>query len=180
MQIVNKLKLVPVKEIKPYHRNVRINERTVEELVNVIPEVGFNVPILLDRSNVIVKGHARWKAAIQLGLESVPCVYTDADPERVKLDRLVDNKIVELSTWDDDLLPSELASLNLDFKFDLEALGFQIAIPAATPADGNAGPDPSQPFVSDADIKATIPTDNDQYEKVICNKCGNVMLMRKS
>jgi ParB-like chromosome segregation protein Spo0J len=177
MQIVDKLKLVPVKEIRPYHRNVRVNERTVEELVNIIPEVGFNVPLVLNRQNVIVKGHARWKAAIQLGLEKVPCVYTDADEERVKLDRLVDNKIVELSAWDDDLLPSELASLNLDFKFDLEALGFQLVIPdanAAAPA-----PDADAPF-TDADIKGTVPSSNDQYEKVICNKCGNVMMMRKT
>jgi ParB-like chromosome segregation protein Spo0J len=174
MQIVDKLKLVSVKEIRPYHRNARVNERTVEELVNIIPEVGFNVPLVLNRQNVIVKGHARWKAAIQLGLEKVPCVYTDADEERVKLDRLVDNKIVELSAWDDDLLPAELASLNLDFKFDLEALGFQLSIPNQQSTDPNA------PFVTDADIKATVPGSNDQYEKVICNKCGNVMMMRKT
>jgi ParB-like chromosome segregation protein Spo0J len=177
MQIVNELKLVPVRDIRPYHRNVRINEATVEQLIQIIPEVGFNVPLVLDRHNVIVKGHARWKAAIQLGLEQVPCVYTHADEERVKLDRLADNKIIELSGWDDDLLPAELASLNLNFSFDLEALGFQIQIPAPDPA---ASSDPNKPFISPGDIQGTIPTDSTTYDRVTCDKCGNVMLLPKS
>jgi hypothetical protein len=126
---------------------------------------------------VIVKGHARWKAAIQLGLEQVPCVYTDADEERVKLDRLADNKIIELSGWDDDLLPAELASLNLNFSFDLEALGFQIQIPAPDPATSS---NPNKPFISPGDVQGTVPSDTTVYDRVTCDKCGNVMLLPKS
>ena len=32
------------------------NEKTVDLLVKYIPKVGFNVPLVLDRNNVIVKG----------------------------------------------------------------------------------------------------------------------------
>jgi ParB-like chromosome segregation protein Spo0J len=174
MEIVKEIKLVPVMEIRPYHRNVRIHEKTVEELVKVIPYVGFNVPLLLTRSNVIVKGHARWKAAIQLGLERVPCVYTDSDEELIKLDRLTDNKIQELSDWDDEMLPSELASLNLDFEFDLSALGFNLSLPSAIETEKL-----ESESITDEDVRKTVPMNMDEYEKVICSKCGNQMFIKK-
>lgn len=180
MQIVKQIKLVPVKEIRPYHRNVRIHERTVQQLVEIIPHVGFNVPLLLTRSNVIVKGHARWKAAIQLGLEQVPCVFTDADEEVIKLDRLTDNKISELSAWDDDLLPTELASLNLDFEFNLEALGFDIALPDTPTSGPGSSQDGQQPFITPEDVQATAPANMNDYDKITCSKCGNVMFSKKS
>src|SRR5438309_6277653 len=95
--VVSQMAMVQTSQIRPYHRNARKNDATVEKLVELIPKVGFNVPLVLDRQNVIVKGHTRWKAAIRLGLEQLPCVYTDADPESIKLDRLADNRVQEFS-----------------------------------------------------------------------------------
>lgn len=126
MEIINEIKLIPINQIKPYHRNVRKNDVTVSKLVDLIPKVGFNVPIVLDHNNVIIKGHSRWKAGIRLRLEKLPCVYSNASEESIKLDRLSDNKVQEFSQWDDELLKSELVSLNLDFAFDLSDLGFKL------------------------------------------------------
>lgn len=167
---VSEIKLVDTKKIKPYHRNVRKNDVTVEKLVEVIPKVGFNVPLVLDRNNVIVKGHTRWKAAIKLGMKQIPCVYTDADEETIKLDRLADNRIQEFSQWDDELLKGELASLNLGFDFDLKGLNFQLADPepilpqpAAAPAAPAAAAEQHAP--------------DRKYHEVTCNKCGNTMFV---
>ena len=44
-----------INEIKPYWRNPRHNDKTVEALVKVIPDVGFNVPLVIDSEGVIVK-----------------------------------------------------------------------------------------------------------------------------
>lgn len=97
MQIV----LVPVDQITPYWRNPRRNDKTVDALVNVIlPKHGFNVPIVLDQNYVVVKGHARLKAAKRLGMKTVPCVISDASPEAIKADRIADNAIQEMSLWD--------------------------------------------------------------------------------
>jgi len=122
IEVVDKIEMRKISEIKPYFRNPRKNEKTVAALVDLIPRAGFNVPIVIDEDNVIVKGHARYKAAIRLGLESVPCVVTHADEENKNLDRLADNKTSELSEWLTDDLLHELDMLNTDF--DVTTLGF--------------------------------------------------------
>lgn len=115
MDVVNKIVMKKLNEIKPYFRNPRKNDKTVDMLVKVIPQVGFNVPILIDKNNVIVKGHARYKAAFKLGMEEVPCVVTNASEEQIKLDRITDNKISELSEWLDEGLSHEIDMLDISF-----------------------------------------------------------------
>ena len=98
----------PVNEIIPYWRNPRRNDRTVEELVKTIPVSGFNVPIVVDKNGVVVKGHARLKAAKRLGMERVPVIVSNAPEDVIKADRIADNKIQELSAWDFGKLNLEL------------------------------------------------------------------------
>ena len=100
--------MIPVNEIIPYWRNPRRNDKTVDALVEVIQKNGFNVPIVVDRNNVAVKGHARLKAAKRLGMEAVPCIVSDATEDVIKADRISDNKIQELSRWDFGKLDIEL------------------------------------------------------------------------
>ncbi|MDY5341059.1 ParB N-terminal domain-containing protein [Faecousia sp.] len=126
MEIVNQIVMRKISEVRPYVRNPRKNDKTVNLLVEIIPKVGFNVPLVIDRAGVIVKGHARYAAAIRLGMQEIPCVVTDADEETIKLDRLADNRISEFSEWIDEDLLHEVDMLNLDFDFDLDALGFSV------------------------------------------------------
>jgi ParB family transcriptional regulator, chromosome partitioning protein len=189
---VSELVMVETRKIKPYHRNPRQNDATVGKLVELIPRVGFNVPLVLDRQNVIVKGHTRWKAAVRLKMLKIPCVYSDADEETIKLDRLADNKVSEFSTWDAELLGGELASLNLDFAFDLGTLDFELADnrrkapdltgePAATGAGASGGGEgDGEPFISDADVAATASLPVNQFSEVTCNRCGNKMFVKKA
>lgn len=115
---------VPTDVIKPYFRNPRVNEKTVQALVTIIPRVGFNVPLLVDKDYVIIKGHARWKAGCRLGMETMPCVISQNDDELNKIDRLADNKISELSQWVHDELEQELISLDMT---GLEDIGFDVS-----------------------------------------------------
>lgn len=109
-------------EVKPYIRNPRKNDKTVELLCKIIPKVGFNVPLVIDEKGVIVKGHARFTAAIRLGMQEVPCIVTHADEEAIKADRIADNKISEFSEWVNEELMHEIDSIDLDF--DFTELGF--------------------------------------------------------
>lgn len=122
LKVVNEIVMKKLNEIRPYFKNPRKNDKTVEMLVKVIPQVGFNVPILIDKEGVIVKGHARYKAAFKLGMSEVPCVVTDANDEQIKLDRITDNKISELSEWLDEGLAHELDTLDVSFNGILEGL----------------------------------------------------------
>lgn len=120
--IEDNIELRDIKTIKPYVRNPRKNDKTVELLCKVIPKVGFNVPLVIDEKGIIVKGHARFTAAIRLGMDKVPCIVTHADEEAIKADRIADNKISEFSEWVNEEVLHEIDSIDLDF--DFSELGF--------------------------------------------------------
>lgn len=122
IRVEDKIVMKKISEIKPYIRNPRKNEKTVELLCKIIPKVGFNVPLVVDEKGIIVKGHARFSAAIKLGMQEVPCIVTHADPEAIKADRIADNKISEFSEWVNEELMHEIDSIDLDF--DFSELGF--------------------------------------------------------
>lgn len=104
---------VKVKSLKPYWRNPRDNDETVEALKNTIRRHGFRQPVLIDENKVIVSGHARYRAAVELELEKVPCILVDdLTPEQIKEFRIVDNKIAELGRWDPEKLSRELKKLD--------------------------------------------------------------------
>lgn len=197
-QIVDKIEMRKISEIKPYFRNPRKNEKTVEMLIDLIPRVGFNVPILIDEDGVIVKGHARYRAAIRLGLEKVPCVITHADDEAKKLDRLADNKVSELSEWVNDDLLHELDMLTTDF--DLSKLGFpSLDLDDLLPEEEESDEDrqaryqaflDSQPTAPPKELITTqasidtaavkqqnIPEKPKKYFRVVCESCGHVMFV---
>ena len=115
---------IKLKDIKPYEKNPRKNDQSVDKVVNSIKEFGFKVPIVIDKNNVIVCGHTRYKAAKKLGLSVVPCVVADdLTEEQIKAYRLADNKVGEDSLWDMDLLGSELEDI---LNIDMEDFGFSL------------------------------------------------------
>lgn len=112
-------------DIKPYEKNPRKNDNAVNEVANSISSFGFKVPIVIDKDNVIVCGHTRYKASKKLGLEVVPCVIADdLTEEQIKAYRLADNKVSELAEWDIDLLGEELDSI---FDIDMSDFGFDLS-----------------------------------------------------
>ena len=115
-------------DLKPYEKNPRKNEAGVKYLANSIKEFGFKMPIVVDEDNVIIAGHTRYKAALKLNLERVPCIVaSDLLPEQAKAYRLADNKVSELAEWDFNALAKELGDLNLDMqKFGFEVEDFNL------------------------------------------------------
>lgn len=89
-----------------------------------IKEYGFTNPIIVDADMVIIAGHTRREASILAGLDRVPyIVRDDLTPEQVKAYRIADNKLAELSNWDDELLKKELFELQA-VDYSLEVMGF--------------------------------------------------------
>lgn len=114
-------------ELHPYENNPRQNDDAVDAVAASIKEFGFKVPIVVDKNNVIVAGHTRYKAAKKLKLKTVPCIVADdLSEEQVNAFRLADNKTGELALWDEEKLAKELESIaNIDmeqFGFALEAV----------------------------------------------------------
>lgn len=110
-----------IDELIPYKNNPRINDGAVKYVAESIKEFGFKIPMVIDKDNVIVCGHTRYKAAKELGMEEVPCIIADdLTEDQIKAFRLADNKVSEYSRWDIEMLNAELEELELD----MEGFGF--------------------------------------------------------
>ena len=121
MEIINK----KLATLIPYANNPRINDEAVEYVKNSIKEFGFKVPVIIDKNNVIVAGHTRVKACMELGIKDIPCIIADdLTDEQIKAFRLADNKVSEKSMWDYTKLDEELEGiLNIDMKmFDFDTI----------------------------------------------------------
>ncbi len=119
IKTVHEVVNLPIDVIKPYWKNPRKNEKTVDALVSAIQVIGFNVPLVVDKKYVVVKGHARLQAARKLGMQEVPCIITDNDDHMNRLDRIADNKIFELTQWEDpaEIMKDELFSIGEEDMF---------------------------------------------------------------
>lgn len=128
------IQYIPIGGVVPYENNPRHNDNAVDAVANSIREFGWKQPIVVDKDNVIVAGHTRYKAAQKLGLDTVPVlVADDLSEEQVKAYRLADNKTGEAATWDSDLLDIELDGI-LDINMSL--FGFEdLGEPTAAEVD---------------------------------------------
>lgn len=154
MQIVEK----KISELKEYENNPRNNDDAVEAVAESIQQFGFKVPIVIDSNGVIIAGHTRRKAAVKLGLDTVPCIIADdLTPEQIQAFRLADNKTAELAEWDFEALEKELAELTA-FDVDMSLFGFDI-----DNVDINI-----DAFFEDAEPKEKEP------KKIQCPHCGEL------
>jgi site-specific DNA-methyltransferase (adenine-specific) len=130
-----------VSDLIPYANNPRRNDAAVDIVMKSIREFGFKVPIVIDQHNVIVTGHTRLKAALRLGMATVPCIMADdLTDEQIKAFRLADNKTAEYAEWDLDKLEAELKGLQgfdfaqFDFKLQEAALDDEFNLEEAVEA----------------------------------------------
>lgn len=130
--------------LTPDPRNPRKHtNKHIAQLKASLVEFDFVSPILVDAENVVVAHAGCLQAAIELGFERVPTVCIDhLSPEQIRAYRLADNRLADLSQWDDGLLALELGALiELDIDFDITVTGFEIGdidfiIEGASGSDG--------------------------------------------
>ena len=117
-----KIEYLPIKALKPYEKNTRKHQKKdVDNIARSIEKYGMCDAIgIWGEQNIIVEGHGRMLACKQLGMTEVPCVRLDhlTDEQRREY-AIAHNATAELSEWDLDILPDELADLDLSaFDFD--------------------------------------------------------------
>ena len=112
---MTEIKTLKLAQIKPYWRNARNIDEAVKQVKKSIELYGYNQFILVDKDYVIIAGHVRYKALLELGYEEATCIVSDMPAEQAKEYRIIDNKSHEAATWINDLLAYELKELpNLD------------------------------------------------------------------
>jgi len=156
-----KIELVAIERLKLDPRNPRLHsDRQVKQIARSIESFGFNVPVLVDGNNNLLAGHGRVYAAFKLRLREIPVIRLEhLTSAQARAFAIADNRLSEISTWDDQLLSEilrDLAAVELDF--DLEATGFSMGeidlrIEGLTVSTGNA-PDPADQLPEIADQPA--------------------------
>ena len=112
------------KTLIAWDKNPRNNDEAVASVSKSIQRFGFASPIIARESDGrIIAGHTRLKAALSLGLDSVPVRFMDLDDQSAAALALADNRIGEIATWDDDGLSAILADLEAN-AVDLDGLGW--------------------------------------------------------
>jgi ParB-like chromosome segregation protein Spo0J len=123
------VQLLPLASIHPDPANPRRHgKRQIQQIAASIRAFGFNVPVLVDATGRLIAGHGRLAAAESLGWRAVPAIrlehLTDA---QLRAYQIADNRLAEISQWDDALLAESLKQLSLaDLEFSLEVTGFDM------------------------------------------------------
>jgi DNA modification methylase len=115
--------------LKPDPANPRRHtKKQIRQIADSINAFDFNVPMLIDGADNIVAGHGRYFACRLLGRTEVPTLCLDhLTPEQARAFRIADNRLTEISTWDDRLLAEQLRDLSLHgLDFSLELTGFDM------------------------------------------------------
>jgi len=118
----------PPCDLSPWPGNARTHsDKQLAKLKASIQKFGFTAPVLVDEAGVVLAGHGRLQAAMELGLPTVPTRVISGLTEAQKRAYVIaDNKIAQLSRWDDNLLKGELDIL-IKEDFDIETTGFSTA-----------------------------------------------------
>ncbi len=136
-------------ELMPYPGNAKKHSKLqIEKVALSIQKYGFKQPVVIDQDGVIVIGHCRTLAALQIGLTEIPCILADdLTPDQIRELRLIDNKTNE-SAWDTDALAIELNDLNID----LSAFGFDPLQTDGVHEDEFDETPPQEPLTKPGDI----------------------------
>lgn len=100
----------------PYENNAKLHDgKNISNIAASIRKGGWQQPIVITRSGIIVIGHGRRLAAIELGCKC-PCKVIEADltPEEIRELRVADN-LTHDNKYDWNSLFSELNDMKLDF-----------------------------------------------------------------
>lgn len=122
-----KIEYLSPEELTPYENNTRKHAPDdIEQIKKSIIDDGFNDPIgIWGEKNLIVEGHGRQIAALELHLEKVPVIRLDHMTDAQRRDYAIrHNRTAELSAWDFTTLEEEISALEIE-GFDFDGLKFE-------------------------------------------------------
>ena len=111
--------------LRPYENNPTLHPAEhIDQIIRSIREFGFTVPVLVDEDDMILAGHGRQLAALEMKLETIPVIRRAGLSETQKRAYVIaDNKIARNAELDWKLISGELLALK-DDGFDLTLTGF--------------------------------------------------------
>ncbi len=132
-----------IEDLRPNPKNPRVHKPDqIERIAKSMIEFGWTAPVLVGADNELVAGHGRLEAAkliwgrgvsfngsVVREIRNVPrgtvpaILLEDLTPVQIRALLIADNRLAELSTWDNPLLFEFLNDLATE-NFDLKIIGF--------------------------------------------------------
>lgn len=145
-------------ELVPYEKNAKIHtDKQIKNIVNSINRFGWQQDVVITTDNVLVIGHGRRLAAIQIGCEVPYHVIDKTADELTDKDirelRIADNKTNSETGYDFDLMNVEIEDLDFEgFDFDFDEIG-GVATDTSTTTEDDYEPElPEAPKAKLGDI----------------------------
>lgn len=115
-------------DLKPWEGNAKKHdEKQIAALMASIQTFGFQTPVMVNEDNVVLAGHGRLEAAKRLGLKEVPTIVAAGlTKTQQRAYVLADNKIPQMTGWDQELLVEQIGLL-IEEDFEIETTGFSTA-----------------------------------------------------
>lgn len=115
----------PITRPKPNPKNTRVHTASqIKHLAKLIQEYGWTMPVLCDEKDNVLAGHGRLMAAAELGMVEVPVIIARGwTAAQKRAYAIADNQSALMSSWDAELLRSELVDLR-EQGINLELAGF--------------------------------------------------------
>lgn len=127
-----KIEYVPIDGIREYSGNAKKHtKKQVKQIADSIQQFGFNDPIAVDGSGIVIEGHGRLLAARSLGMDKVPVITLDGlTDEQRRAYTLIHNQLTLNTENDLKQLAIELESIkSIDmpaFSLDLPEIRLQL------------------------------------------------------
>ena len=115
---------VKISDIENHPNNPKVhNDNQIRLIEKSIKKFGYTNPVILSADGIILAGHARVKAAIQMGQDTIPCIRTKLTGKEADAYLIADNRLTELAQYDRDILDELLGGLPDDL---VELTGFEV------------------------------------------------------
>ena len=170
--IEKKLVRMKVGDLIPYERNPRkIPQEAIDDVKESYAQCGVIDPIEVDENHVILSGHTRRLAAMEMGVEELDVLIVNGLTEKQKKKyRLLANKTGEKSSWDYELLEWELEDLDFEgYDFGFDVLNQSYIDDLTEEALGVAGSNPLNTF----NITLIFPKEHEDEIKAWFKENGN-------
>ena len=160
-----------VDAVIPYASNPRNNDSAVLAVKSSIEEFGFVNPVLVDGEGVLIAGHTRLKAAVELGLKKVPVVVADhLSDKQVRAFRIIDNSTTSIAEWNEELLKLEMENLP---EVDFQKYGLDIDMPQLFEKNIDAYFEQTQEYSGGVEA-----SDEDDDECFCCPECEHEFYLK--
>ena len=108
-------------------------------MAGLIVKFGWQQPLIVDAHHVIIAGHTRLHAALQLGVKTVPVVVAkNLTESEVQAFRIAENRSHDFTSWDFPTLVPQLDSLAEEFGDVLALQDWQSIVADFTALEDNS------------------------------------------